>query len=71
VPWDLACEKNGLSAEQLVLSAGQESAEGVIRSAERLKARTLPRSYGGVGGGGREAFSYPEWATEQEVECTS
>ena len=23
----------------------------------------VTRSYGGVGGGGREAFSYPEWAS--------
>jgi hypothetical protein len=30
VPWDLACERNWLSAEQLALTARQKSAEGIV-----------------------------------------
>ena len=43
VPWDLACERNWLSAEQWVLTAWQKSAQGVVGSAELLKARTVTR----------------------------
>lgn len=127
MPWDLACERNWLSAEQLALSARQKSAEGIVgcnfgRRPERFPERGLKerrsclprnagiasgesmrrkpggwdeadvgaarddapvgvrgrsgvridpicrtavyvtRSYGGVGGGDREVFPYPEWA---------
>jgi len=132
VPWDLACERNWLSAEQLALTARQKSAEGIVgcnigRRPERFPARGLKerrscllrndgiasgesmgrkpggwdeadvgaargdapvgmhgrcavrpdlicrttvyvtRSYGGVGGGGREAFPYPEWASQPRM----
>ena len=30
MPWDLACERNWLSAEQLALTARQKSAEGIV-----------------------------------------
>ena len=46
MPWDLACERNWLSAEQLALTARQKSAEGIVgcrfgRRPERFPERGL------------------------------
>ena len=68
MPWDLACERNWLSAERLALTARQKSAEGIVGCsmaeglngslARGLKERStrLPRNVGTASVGRRRIW---------------